>query len=422
MALAFDIVLSRSLGAEMRGLYAAILGATSFVSTVGGLALGIGLSFVGATSKVTGRDLSGLTLVATAIGSGVSIALLLVLWAVAPDFLQSQVFHREAGGPETMLVCTLLPCVLSDAFAQSALNGTNHIVLMSIQQVAYAITRLLLACILFLVLAMEFKGIVSLLVTVGLLQLVLPQFLLARAMGGVSFRKVRVGLRLLLPYSLKRHVGVLAMALSGRFMVLIVSAMAGLKAAGCYAVAAALAETAALINTVLFQAALHRIGSLGEPEARDLTARSSRVSVLLMGALTVIAVPAVWAGVPVLWGEGFGAAGPVFACLMLGYLLMGTNPIAIYFGVRRDEPWVATIFACVGPAVSLPLAFLLTRPLGVIGAAAAATSGYAAIAMTMVAWFNRRTGTPVSAVMMPTLADVRDVIGEIRRAVSGLKL
>ena len=421
LALIFDMLLSRTLGKEMRGLYAVVFSSATLIAATFGLSLHTSLSWAAATGRARGPSLTGLTLSALLLGSVLAEAAYGLLFVLAPSLVWNHVFSSQEGPEAAKLVAFLIPCVLADSLGQAALNGADEIGLMALQRVAYATLRVTAALVLFALLGLRFGGIVALFLLIGLEQLLVPNLLLKQAMRGLSFRGVSPLLRRCLGYSLKRHVGTVSMILSGRIAVLMVNGLVGLGAAGVYAVATALAETAALVNTVIFQASLHRIGAADEPTARKLTEQGARMSVLLMLLLSAVAIPVVWIGVPIFWGKGFGKAAPLFAILMVGYVLMGTNPIAIYFGVHRSQPLVATLFAVIGPMVGLPSLYFLTRAFGVTGAAWAATLGYTAVAGTMVTWYRVQTGTPIGRVLLPKRKDLAMLAEEVVRTLKALR-
>jgi O-antigen/teichoic acid export membrane protein len=186
-------------------------------------------------------------------------------------------------------------------------------------------------------------------------------------------------------------------------------------------VAATLAETVSLLSAVLFQATLHRIGAADEAEARRLTEKGCRMSVLAMLGGAAVSVPAVWIGLPVLWGEDFAAGPAVFSILMIGYVLMGVSPIATYFAVHKGQPLATTVFALVGPLVSLPAYWQLTPSYGIEGAAAAATLGYLTVVAVMAGWYRFRTGCRLAALFVPTAQEFADVAQEAARAVRSIR-
>ena len=116
-----------------------------------------------------------------------------------------------------------------------------------------------------------------------------------------------------------------------------------------------------------------------------------------------------------MWGKGFSDAGRLFAILMVGYVLMGCNPVAIYFGVHRGQPMVATAFALAGPTVGLPAFYVLTKNFGVAGAATAAALSYSTIAAAMVTWYWHETGTRPSRLLIPGREDLETLLEELGR-------
>lgn len=227
---------------------------------------------------------------------------------------------------------------------------------------------------------------------------------LSRLDLGLARRMVGTGLR----YQL----GMLALSMFVRVDVLILNALAPGSPVGIYTVAISVGEVTYVATNALAQVVLSNQAEQGLDGARDLTVRSTRISVVttvpLLGA-TCLAAP--WL-VPALYGTDYRGSVPVIFALAPGVLAISASRSIPQYLLRLGRPWLVSATALLALMTNVVLNLLLIPRWGVLGCAYASSAGWLTLAGCQVAWFIRATGTSPTA-LLPGRDDLARVWSEI---------
>jgi len=191
----------------------------------------------------------------------------------------------------------------------------------------------------------------------------------------------------------------------------------GLAATGVYSIAVVVAELLWFVSSSLTQAAYGRIGTPDRAAAAATTVRALQLGL----AALVLAAPLLWLGavllLPRVLGPAYAASLLPLALLLPGVLVFGgASALSAYFTNHAGRPQVPARVAALSLAVNGGLSVLLVPPMGMAGAALAASVSYALSAGVLAVLFARHAGLPLAAVLLPGPQLWRDLRAVASRA------
>ncbi|MEV4299045.1 lipopolysaccharide biosynthesis protein [Microbispora rosea] len=210
------------------------------------------------------------------------------------------------------------------------------------------------------------------------------------------------------------HPGTMALHLLLTVDVPLLGALVTPAEVGLYTVAASLLSLSRVPTDALAQITLSRQAVRDEADARRVTARTIRLTLLLscaaVGALTC-ASPLL---VPLVYGPAFAASvGPLLAFAPGAVAWSVLRPLEQYL-VRLGRPITMTAIAAGALASNLALNAVLIPLWGARGAGLASTLSYGAMVAVEAGWFARVAGLG-AADLLPGPGDVRWVVSALRR-------
>lgn len=239
--------------------------------------------------------------------------------------------------------------------------------------------------------------------------------ILAHGAGMKERRAWRPDARLfarMMRYGVKSHVASLAAILIFRADLLVVNLFRGAGEAGVYSVASQVAMMLFLLPGVVATLLFPRIASR-QDERGELTCLVTRHMAFVMLVVCLVTVPASFI-LPALYGAEFAEAVALLLILLPGVYLVGLEAVLVqYFnaaGLPRAVPlfWVATL------VFNVAAVFALVPRFGARGAAVASTLSYAMIFALVMFYFQRRTGQPLSAALLPRRAELMATLAAAR--------
>jgi O-antigen/teichoic acid export membrane protein len=192
-----------------------------------------------------------------------------------------------------------------------------------------------------------------------------------------------------------------------RVDVFIVSAMLSPSALGVYTLALATGEVMWGVSRSMLWSSSGRVATLPLADAAALTARVVRSVVLLQiaGGL-VLFVFGPWL-ISHVYGARFTSSGMVLRLLLPGMIFYSADGmLSYYISIRAGRPGLLLGLECVTLVVCGTLTYATVGRLGIYGAALANTIAYLISYSVKVVIFTRQSGTPLRAVLLPTMADV----------------
>jgi O-antigen/teichoic acid export membrane protein len=202
------------------------------------------------------------------------------------------------------------------------------------------------------------------------------------------------------------HAGNVSRFLLMRVDILILGAMVSSAEVGLYSLAVTMIELTRLAADTIAQVVLRDQVEGDLSTAAAVTSQATRMAALLtMGSVALMcgAAPLL---IPLCYGSAFrDSIGPLL-WLAPGLVVFGsTRPVGAFL-LRLARPAVESTISFVGLLVGICGCLALIPRFGIVGAGAATSSAYAALAVMQVAWFVRATRTPIRR-LIPTPRDIR---------------
>ncbi|HKP53258.1 MAG TPA: oligosaccharide flippase family protein [Chloroflexia bacterium] len=412
-----SIVLTRSLGADGRGIYALLVATNVLLTYASGLSIELAFSTFLARGRYT---LGTASTIALLLAVTLGLVGLLVVTALYP-FLSDNVFLNV---PYAYIVIALLLTIFTIylSYWNAMMVGLNRVIAVSKYNLAASVGNTL-----FMVLM------------VGVLQLGIPGFLVAWAtstvVGGIvalawsarmqrpAWPPERRALREMVGFGLRLHGMAIAHHFFLRFDMFALNALAGTARVGYYSVATSLAEKLWVPLDVINQSSLAKVAQLPRDESALLAAKLARTAILMMLSMALpIAAVSPWL-IPFMYGRDFSEAVPPFVILLLGILGFAVMLVLnSYILGQMERPGLLSIVAWLQLGVSIPLYITLILWLGVVGAAIASALTYILAGACTTYIFVRDSGLRVSQVLLPRASDFHDYGRVIARGWNRLRV
>ena len=398
-----SVVLTRSLGADGRGVYALLVATNVLLTYISGLSIELACSTFLARGRYT---LGTINTIALLLAGTLGLAGLLLVTALYPFLSESVFLNVPYAYVAVALVLTVFTLYLS--YWNSMMVGLNRVIAVSKYNLAASIGNTVLMVLI-----------------VGVLQLGIPGFLAVWAtstvVGGMvalawsvrmeapRWPPERMALREMLGFGLRLHGMAIAHHFFLRFDVFALNALAGTARVGYYSVATSLAEKLWVPLDVINQSSLAKVAQLPRDESALLAAKLARTAILMMLSMAApIAAVSPWL-IPFMYGGEFSAAVPPFVILLVGVLGFAVMMVLnSYILGQMERPGLLSIVAWVQLAISIPLYIALITWLGVVGAAIASALTYIVAGGCTTYIFMRDSGLRVGQVLLPRASDFHD--------------
>lgn len=201
--------------------------------------------------------------------------------------------------------------------------------------------------------------------------------------------------------------------LTSRFDQVFIAAILPTNQLGAFAAAAAWGAAVQPALTALASAASPRVAARAEGLRRGAVVQNCRVAVICAAAAVVAIASATPFLFPLLFGEAYLSA---IGCALLLVLASGIGCINLVMeeslkGYGQPEKVVSAEYA--GGATAVATLMMAVGPLGIIGAALATTLANAVVLVVLVRKVATTIREPVRQVLVPSVNDVRWLMGAI---------
>jgi O-antigen/teichoic acid export membrane protein len=228
-------------------------------------------------------------------------------------------------------------------------------------------------------------------------------------------------LRIAIRFGVRANAATALQLLNFRIDLFILSAVVGAAELGRYATAVSVTSVMFLAPQTLGQTVFPRVAALSAGDADQqrmrgvVEAKSVRhVSLITLVSLPVMAL-GMWALIPAIYGDAFQGAIELGLILLPGCALYGLAVVLTATINGRGYPGLTLRAAAFTVPVALVAYGVLIGLYGATGAAAASSLSYA-LNFALTAWYYRRaTGESVWPILVPTRAEVGDLLGLLAR-------
>ena len=221
----------------------------------------------------------------------------------------------------------------------------------------------------------------------------------------------------MLGYSAKGFLLWMSVFLLYRLDLLIVNYFRGAAEAAVYAVATQCTLFLLLLPHAIAQLLQAKVSATLD-EGGEFTSRVSRVTVLLMLAACVASVPGAFL-VAYIYGPGFETLPALLWILLPGVLFVGVQQIVAQYFLGTGLPFRVAFVWLVALVVSIVANIVIIPRYGAIGAAVVSTICYAAVSVVMFRFFSVATGQRIAELIVPDLADLRQLWSMGKKALGG---
>lgn len=397
------LVVARALGPELRAQYALPLLLANAVWALVNLSLDTAAGRLLARREATLTELSRLLMAATLVLGTFGCAVTIVFGLLTRDWLLS-------GASTTAVLLAALMVPLSLSVQQL---GTGLLVRVgALRAYGWAsassgvLTLVLVVAIVAVARLTPERGIVVVVVTTFVLAVsllaILSRYtgaigLLPGGSRAVASQMFRAGLSL--------HVAWVAVFLSLRIDVFIVSALTDARQTGLYSLSTSLAEIMFLASWTIVHSAAQTQTEAEPGVAARYTLEFMRQSWSLVMVLAILISCAAYPLIVVLYGAEWSGAVLPFVILSFAAVAFSLEAPVRVLLARIAQPSVIIIPALCGMTVNIALNLVLIPALGISGAALASLTSYWLYAVLLLVRFGRTTGLPVRSAFGRPAAD-----------------
>lgn len=221
-----------------------------------------------------------------------------------------------------------------------------------------------------------------------------------------------------LRFGVRGQAGNVFQFLGVRLDLLLVPALLDLRAAGVYLIAVRTSDVVGQVATAASSLVFPRVADPNERRSTELTERATRMSLLIVGATALALAVSGEAILGLFFGEAYTAGIGALLVLLVAALPLALGRILSADLKGRGRPGLASWASLGMVAATLVLDLILIPAFGITGAAAASLVAYTIGACVLVLAYRSVAGGRPRA-LVPTWADVREVVATARRIVSG---
>ena len=228
--------------------------------------------------------------------------------------------------------------------------------------------------------------------------------------GALIARVVRHGIRI--------HAGYIAYILLLRSDVFLVNAVLGTREVGIYSLSVFVAQMVWTVAQPLATAALPLQTTTDVEEAGRVTLRTTRLCLVVAGALSVLVAATMWVVLPIVYGRDFAGAYLPLVALLPGVCALSVVRPMWNLLLREGRPRRITVAAFAAFALNAALNLALLPAIGLVGASLASSVSYILLALLLAKWTAQTVGTSPRA-LLPGRAEVDAVLsrGQMLRGV-----
>lgn len=382
-----NIILTRTVGPEGRGLYALVNNAILLAVLVASLGAGEAVAFLVARDRGLRSRTAGNGLLIVTVGT----AIVVVLGAV----LQSRVRTMLGGISPTALV-VILVCVLPAGFARvfrATLQGLRNFVSYNMCVIARPASILLYCTVFLIILRRDMSIVPYVLLIVTLTECVVN--------GGLALRRLRPSagisterIRRILSYGLRANVTVLLHFAYLRIGIFLLGYLMTKEDVGIYSISAALAEIQIYIPLAVGWVWMPKVAT---QSLRDSVSGTQMLMRRVLPVLLLVsALLAIFGGrfLPIVFGAAFAESYVPMLVMLPGSILLGFVLIISGFFDGRGKPHLSAVLSLCAVVVILVADLLLIPVLGIMGAALGASLGYFSAFLVAIVLFRLEARHP----------------------------
>jgi O-antigen/teichoic acid export membrane protein len=396
-----SILVARSLGPDGKGTYVLVITLSAFMALFFSFGMNSAITYLTASRTFDEKELFAFSTWA-ALALGVLAGL--VFYPLYSTWLSHTLLIGVSPG-YILLVLLLLPLGLWSSFLASILLGQQLMVPYNLITLVQVFLNLCLQ-----ILSSFFK-------------LGIPGAVLAWAMSvfcglvlALWFTRKAINLRVKVlkaifkpsaRYGIKSYLANVMTFFNYRLDSFLVNNFNGTGAVGLYDTGVSMAEVLFYVPNAVGNALFPKVSRLDAGTAGELTARLTRIVLLLLLPAAILFGAAGIFLIPLIFGSSFSSSTGAFLLLLPGILCVSFNKIISAHLSGIGKPQYASYTAAGSLLVTIALDLLLIPKYSFYGAAVASSIAYLISALLSAFWFRRETKIPYLRMLLPTADDFK---------------
>lgn len=178
---------------------------------------------------------------------------------------------------------------------------------------------------------------------------------------------------------------------------------AGAAEVGIYSVAVSLAAMLLYVPAAIKSVLMPYIASLSD---REITARLSRLLLMVMSAMALILIPLVWMAVIPLYGKEFSFSRSLFLILFPGSMFWGVFLLLASDIEGRGLPWQVSVVSMITALLTVGLSAMLIPIWNSTGAAIVSSITQGISMILAIRLYKRIVGVSFEELLFPKMVDV----------------
>lgn len=372
-----SILISRTLGPEMKGRYDLFNLLCSYVTEFGLLGFGAGLLFYQMAKEHS---------LAAIHGTGIVFSLIMSIVVSGIGWLTSGLWKNAFTGLPTrfiVMVFCLSPFLFYKLLMGNILLGMNRAL---ISYIISLITGIVDAVLVFVLYRCEQLSYITIIYLVSIESVIISGAgIWYISVHGEGIRFEWDLMRKALKYGLVTYIGAMANSILFKIDLLFLNYIKGNEAVGIYSVAVRWAEMLFLMDSAIGAASLYKVGSLEKKEARILTLRTMRLQALISGLIGFGMIFLAYPMILFIYGEAYVEATYPLIILLPGIVCWSVGKIASQYVVYKlgKAQW-CTYATIAGSILNVCLNLFLIPRAYLCGAALASTISYITVVVIVI--------------------------------------
>ncbi|MEX2226531.1 MAG: oligosaccharide flippase family protein [Dehalococcoidia bacterium] len=427
LALATGALVARALGADGRGAYALFVVSAAFGQLLLGLGIGNAALYYLNKRELSVKDVLGVVHFVVLASVAITAAVVAVIAPIDTNF--GSIGGHEIGftgesifgaGISPWLLVASVPVLLYMSLLRLVLQAQSRFVDLGVATVGQQSALLALVAFAFatgdpdgtdvvlFLLAGSGAAAIYALARIGFSQVDLAW--LVRPRFGVIRRLARWGVQ--------GEIGNVLQLANYRLDQYIVRDFVSLTAVGVYAVGTSMTEAVFILSNAVALVLLPRLTSADPEEAARLAPVASRNTMLIAtcGALALAAVAPLL--IPAVFGDAFEDSVQALWLLLPGTVALAGSKVLTSYIFSQGRPLVNTGITVVSLVVTVVADLALIPRFGVNGAATASSLAYVAHFAAALFAYNRLSGRPALAAVLPRREDAALYTGAVRALIA----
>ncbi len=407
----FDFVTSilviRALGPTEYGKYVMVFLVPNIVTSFGSLGLGPSIMY-----HINKRSLDRRALLATLLVFGLVLGFIyLTLTLVVLDWIRIDYMRSQISAEVLSVAMLFIPVMILEKFTRSVVRGEYRIMEYSVWVlVVPSLVTLGGAFVALYVLDLGLRGLVWVpVISHSVVVLGLSRLVHSRAPAAVEGQAKflgREGLRSLMSFGLKGHLGSMIQKSNDKIALLVMTAFLPPAQLGFFNLGVRLVGVVAVPMFALMTALVPKVSRSSIDEIRAFYPKLYR---LIFGGLSGLAISAsvvVPFVIQIAYGSNFRSVIPIVWILLPGTIMLSIVRMGNTFFTQTGYPLVKSFIRVPGLVVNVVMLILLLPTLGVVGAALAMMASYFSMFVVSLTLVVRRLKVGLSQLLVPRKSEL----------------